>query len=56
MKGTITISVDKTATESDLKAIREQYSKEGYVVNIIKSGYKDNKEWLSEFLSARLKA
>lgn len=56
MKGTITISVDKTASEDTLKALRKQYSKEGYIVNIIKSGYKSNKELLSEFLNARLKA
>lgn len=55
MKSIITISVDKTATESEIKAIREQYSKDGYIVNIVKSGYKDNKQWLSEFISARLK-
>lgn len=56
MKNIITLSVDKTASEDTLKALREQYTKEGYIVHIVKSGYKDNKEWLSEFLNARLKA
>lgn len=56
MKGTITLSVPKTATESDIKALRQEYSEQGYIVNIVKSGYTDNKEWLSEFLNARLRA
>lgn len=56
MKNIITLSVDKTTSDDTLKALREQYTKEGYVVHIVKSGYKDNKEWLSEFLNARLNA
>ena len=56
MKGTITLSVPKTATENDIKALRKEYSEQGYIVNIVRSGYTDNKEWLSEFLNARLRA
>lgn len=55
-KGIITLSVHKNATEDDIKALREQYKQDGYIVNIIKSGDTDNKKWLSEFINARLNA
>lgn len=55
-KGIITLSIHKNATEDDIKALREQYKQDGYIVNIIKSGDTDNKKWLSEFINARLNA
>ena len=37
-KGIITLSTPKSAIEDDIKALREQYKQDGYMVNIIKIG------------------
>lgn len=56
-KGIITLSVDKNATQDDIKAIREQFKKDNpnYKLNIVVSGEQDMKLSLSNFIMARLK-
>lgn len=59
MKGTITLIVDKSTTQSDLRAIRERYKQDdrykNYKINIIVSGYGNMKEQLNRFIMARVK-
>lgn len=52
-KGIITISLPKSASKEEIKAIRDRY-KDKYKVHIVISGGNDPEDIIKNFLKARL--